>query len=82
MENKNLPAPLNGRSNPLWQDIKKFSGRKYSLATLLVLVGLLGLLVPVIPGLLFILFAVALFKPGLMAKIRSRIKSLFREKDN
>ena len=80
MEERNLPTPYRGNNNPLWEDIKKFSGNKYSLATILVLIGLLGIFIPVIPGLLFFLFAIALFKPGLMTKIRSKIKSVFGNK--
>jgi hypothetical protein len=82
MKERNLPTPFRETNNPLWEDIKKFSGNKYSLATILVLIGLLGIFIPVIPGLLFFLFAIALFKPGLMAKIRTRIKSVFAKKSD
>ena len=68
--------------NGLWEDIKKFSSNKYSLALILVLIGLLGIVIPIIPGILFFLFAIALFKPGLMAKIRSKIKSFSGKKPN
>ena len=77
MEKKNLPVQTNKRSNPLWEEIKRFSKQKYSLAIILVLVGVLGIIIPVIPGLLLILLAVALFKKGLMAKIMAKINSLF-----
>jgi len=81
MEERNLPTPFK-ENNPLWEDIKKFSGNKYSLATVLVLIGLMGIIIPVIPGVLFFLFAIALFKPGLMTKIRSKIKSVFGKKND
>ena len=77
MEENKLPVPTGRRTNPLWEDIRNFSRRKYGIAVLLVLVGMLGVFIPVIPGLLLILFAVALFKPGLMAKIRAKINSIF-----
>ncbi|MCB0281431.1 MAG: hypothetical protein H6627_06580 [Calditrichae bacterium] len=66
-------------NRPLWEDILKFSKGKYYLAIILVLVGLLGLVVPIIPGLLLILMAIALFKTGLMAKIRKKINSVFKK---
>jgi len=77
MEKKNLPVQLK-KSRPLWDDILKFSRKKYGWAIILVLIGLLGIVIPVIPGLLFILFAVALLKPGLMAKVRAKLNSLFK----
>jgi len=76
MDEKNLPVSHTNKQ-PLWKDVLKFSRRKYGLAAILVLLGLLGLIIPVIPGLLFILMAIALFKPGLMSKIRSKLKSFF-----
>ena len=80
MEKRNLPTLFSDKSNPLWRDIKKFSGNKYNLAAILILIGLLGIFIPVIPGILFFLFAIALFKPGLMSKIRSKIKSFTQKK--
>lgn len=78
MKKNNLPVKIKDKSRPLWNDILKFSRKKFSLAFILVLIGLLGIVIPVIPGFLFIFFAVALFKPGLMAKVRARINSLFK----
>ena len=78
MEKNNLPVQFKKKSRPLWDDILKFSRKKYGLALILILIGLLGIVVPVIPGLLLILFAVALLKPGLMAKVRARLNSLFK----
>jgi len=80
MEKNNLPTPFNQKTNPLWEDIKKFSGNKFNLAIVLVLIGLLGVFIPIIPGILFFLFAIALFKPGLMTKIRSKLKSFGKKK--
>ncbi len=57
---------------PLWKDILKFNKNKATLAVILVLVGITGIIVPVIPGLLLILLAIALFKKGWMEKIRTR----------
>ncbi len=65
-----LPVPTDEDPKPLWEEIKRFSRKKYGWAFLLLLLALLGIVVPVIPGLLFLLLAVALFRPGLMGKIR------------
>jgi len=58
----------------LWEEILRFKKYKIQLMILLVVIGGLGLLVPIIPGLLFLLLALALFKPGLMKKIRSQLR--------
>ena len=82
MTDNNLPKPYNNNRQPLWLDIKKFSGNKYGLALILLLLALLGIFIPVFPGILFFLLAVALFKPGLMSKIRSKIKSFSGKKNS
>lgn len=66
------------KQRPLWEDILKFSKGKYTLAFILVMFGLLGLIIPVIPGLLLLLMAVALFKPGLMTKIRRKLNAVLK----
>ena len=78
MENKKLPVQHREKSRPLWDDILKFSRKKYGLAFILILIGLFGLVIPVIPGLLLFLFAAALLKPGLMTKVRAKLNSLFK----
>jgi membrane protein DedA with SNARE-associated domain len=78
MKKNNLPAPVNERPRPLWGEILNFSRKKYILAFILVLLGLLGIVVPVIPGLLLLLFAAALLKPGLMKKVRAKLNNLFK----
>jgi hypothetical protein len=75
-----LPVTTNNNPNPLWEEILKFSRNKFVLAVLLVIVGILGFVIPVIPGFLLILFAVALFKPGLMKKIREKLNAVFRSR--
>jgi len=80
MEDKNennLPKKIEQSRDVLWEEIQRFSSKKYYWAALLIFVGLLGLVVPVIPGLLLIAFAVALLKPGLMAKLRRKAKKWF-----
>ncbi|MGD9897578.1 MAG: hypothetical protein AB7T22_00490 [Calditrichaceae bacterium] len=67
--NRNIPG-----KKPLWEEIKHFTKKKSLLATLLIVIGLIGFVIPVIPGLLLILFAVALLKPGLMKQIREKLK--------
>jgi len=57
---------------PLWQEIQKFSGRKWYLAFILLVLGLLGLVLPVIPGILLIGIAVFLIKPEWYEKIKKR----------
>lgn len=59
---------------PLWRDILTFSKGKVTLAILLILIGLSGFIIPIVPGLLLIILAIALFKKGWMEKIRSRIR--------
>ncbi len=59
---------------PLWEDIKKFSKTKYVFAIALIILAVLGLVVPIIPGIIFIVLAIALFKKGWMSKIRTRFR--------
>ena len=77
-ENKNkLPQKRNDDRPALWEDIRHFARKKYYWAGLLIIIGLFGFVVPVIPGLLLIVFAVALLKPGLMVKLRRKVKKWF-----
>lgn len=64
----------NKGQHSLWQEILTFKKYKILFLIILVILGGLGLIIPVIPGLLFLLLAVALFKPGLMQKIREKLK--------
>jgi len=59
---------------PLWEDIRRFSKTKYFLAIALIILAVLGIIVPVIPGIIFIILAIALLKKGWMAKIRTRFR--------
>ncbi len=72
-----VPIPSKNK-HPLLDDILRFKKSKGILAFILVFIGLIGLVIPVIPGLLFFLLAVALFKPGLMAKIRQKLKKIIK----
>lgn len=81
MKKENLEVQVQEQNNPLWKEILRFSRRKYGMALILVLIGVLGFVIPVIPGILLILFALALVKPGLMVKIRSRFNSFFNPAD-
>ncbi len=65
--------------NPLWEDILKFRKNKLVLAVSLVLIGLTGIVVPIVPGLLLFILAIALFKKGWMQKIRSRLNRKKKE---
>lgn len=59
---------------PLWEEIARFTKNKFMIAMILIVIGLVGFVIPVIPGFLLILFAIALLKPGLMKKIREKLK--------
>lgn len=61
------------KRTPLWEDVLSFSKNKYVLAVTLVGISALGLIIPVIPGLLLVILAIALFKRGWMSKIRNRL---------
>ncbi len=77
MEKQNLPVPVRKkeRTNPLWEEILRFSKNKYLLALILILIGLLGVVVPVIPGILLFLLAIALLRKGMMARLRRYFKT-------
>ncbi len=72
MEKQNLPVPVRKkeRTRFLWEDILRFSKNKYLTAVILILIGLLGVVVPVIPGLLLFLLALALVRKGMMTRLR------------
>jgi preprotein translocase subunit Sss1 len=59
---------------PLWEDIRKFSKSKYFIAIALIIIASLGFVIPIIPGIIFIVLAIALFKKGWMSKIRTRFR--------
>ena len=59
---------------PLWEEIKSFSKTKSFIAIALLLLALLGIIVPIIPGIIFFVLAIALFRKGWMSKIRERFR--------
>jgi len=59
---------------PLWEEIRKFSKTKYFIAVALIILAVIGILVPIIPGIIFIILAIALFRKGWMSTIRNRIR--------
>lgn len=61
-----------GHRHPLWEDILSFSRNKYSLALTLIAVGLLGIIIPIIPGLLLFILALALVRKGWASRFRRR----------
>ena len=65
---------------PLWEEIKSFSKAKYIIALALLLLAILGIIVPIIPGIIFLILAIALFRKGWMSKIRERFR-LWRLKE-
>ena len=54
----------------LLDEILSFRKHKYLWAVLLVLIGLSGIIIPIVPGFLFFLLALALVRHGMMAKLR------------
>jgi hypothetical protein len=74
MDNTRLPAKMESKKRPLWNDILDFNKHKYLTAGILAAVGLLGIVIPIIPGIALFIMAVALFKKGWMKKIRTKIK--------
>ncbi len=77
MEKQNLPVPVRKKERTplLWEDILRFSKNKYLTALILVLIGLLGIVVPVIPGILLFLLALALLRKGMMPRLRRYFKT-------
>jgi len=59
---------------PLWPEILSFSRSKYSIAIVLVAVGLLGIIIPIIPGLLLFILALALTRKGWASRLRRRLR--------
>jgi hypothetical protein len=57
-------------TNPLWQDIIKFSYNKTKLGVGFILLGILGLIIPVIPGILLLSVGVFLIKPEWYESLR------------
>ena len=60
------------QKRPLWDEILKFSKNKYQLAIVLILIGLTGFIIPVIPGSLLLVMALALLRKGTMNCLRDR----------
>ncbi len=58
------------KSQPLWEDILRFSKHKYKFASALIIIGVIGLVIPVIPGVLLILGAAFLLKPEWYQKFK------------
>jgi len=54
----------------LFDEIHRFRKRRILWAILLICVGLTGVVIPVVPGTLLFLFALALIRPGIMEKLR------------
>jgi hypothetical protein len=69
-----IPDQEKQKTEPLWQEIKRFKKSKYLWAIALLAVALLGLVVPIIPGILIVIIVLALFKKGWMEKIRNRFR--------
>lgn len=62
----------------LYEEMKEFNKRKKLYATILLVMGIFGLIFPVIPGLLFIGVAIALFSPQLASAFINKMKSWFK----
>jgi uncharacterized membrane protein len=62
------------KGSEFYHEIYSFRKHKYWWAILLVLIGLSGVFIPIVPGFLLFLLALALIRPGMMAKIRRYLK--------
>jgi uncharacterized protein YqgC (DUF456 family) len=62
-------------SQPLWQDIVRFSRHKYKFVFALVILGLVGLVIPIIPGMLLLLAAIFIIKPEWYYKFKKFFKT-------
>ncbi|RLD09469.1 hypothetical protein DRI50_12155 [candidate division KSB1 bacterium] len=56
--------------NTLYEEIAKFRKRRIWWAIALVLISTTGIIIPIVPGTLLLLFALALIRPGIMEKLR------------
>ncbi|MEJ2056030.1 MAG: hypothetical protein P8X42_19115 [Calditrichaceae bacterium] len=74
-------TPINdNKKKPLWEDIRKFSKGKYFIVAVLLILAILGAIIPVIPGIAFLILAIAFMKKGWMSRIRARFR-LWKIKD-
>jgi len=60
--------------NRLWPEILSFNKNKYLIVILLVLLAVTGLIIPVIPGILLFILAIALTRKGWMSYLRRRFR--------
>jgi flagellar biosynthesis component FlhA len=67
--------PEMNNQTPLWVSIRRFSRNRPFLAILFLILGIIGVVIPVIPGLLFIFLAIAMFKRGWLSKFRRYFRS-------
>ena len=61
-----------GSKTSLLDEIREFRQHKLLIAVVLLLLALLGWVIPIIPGFILVLLAIALFRRGWMTKIRRR----------
>jgi uncharacterized protein YqgC (DUF456 family) len=66
------------KKHSLYEEMQEFNKRKKLYAMILLVIGIFGLIFPVIPGLLFIGFAIALFSPQLASALVAKVKSWFK----
>lgn len=66
--------PGDSNKNPLWEEILKFSKNKIVIAVVLILVSVTGIIIPVIPGIVFFVLAIALLRKGMMPRFRRRFR--------
>lgn len=59
------------QSNPLWEDILKFSKNKKKMAVGFILLGILGFVLPVIPGFALLAIGVFYLNPEWYEKLKS-----------
>ena len=76
------PRPIIKEEKPLWREILAFNKSKYLIVIVLLLLAASGLIIPIIPGLLIFILALALLRRGWMTELRKRIRLWKIDKQN
>ena len=61
-------------SGQMWPEILSFNKNKYFIVLLLILLAVSGLIIPIIPGVLLFVLAIALLRKGWMSYLRRRFR--------
>jgi uncharacterized protein involved in cysteine biosynthesis len=58
----------------LWQEIKRFRKNKFFIFFFFLVLAAIGFIIPIIPGIVLLILALAFIKKGWMAGIRKHIR--------